>query len=527
MRLTVSVAALACALLAATPALAQDTPKATPAAEAAHPEGHDHTDKSAPKRPELLPGYGNGGFAISGANPEAQAFFSNGMELAAAFAHKASIQAMEEAVRLDPKCAMCLWGLAYTSGPTINYGSGAVERLRLFGLLERAKKLAGKSATKRERDLIETFRKRYKPGAALRARDLDFAAAMAKLIERYPTDNTIAVLTADAMIQSMGPANYKQRALEASALLETVLDRAPQDTPAIHFYIHATEIAGVPGRAEAFADALGGLAPRASHLVHMPSHTYYWVGRYQDAATVNHRAVEIGKDNAIRLGMTGVDGVWGLPYHSHNVIFGLGGALMAGDGKLGLELGRPLVDQSEKQEEAHPVMQLLSAAGYFALARFDEPAAVLARPEPKLPYLKAARNYARGEAFARMGDLAGLKAEIAAIPERIAEAPSGQTKAPEQMLGIVRAVLEGRLAMAEQRWADAEAAFRKAAEIEETEDFMRFADPPAFWYPVRRDVAAAKAAAGDTAGALAELEASLKLRPKDPVALETKAKLAK
>lgn len=526
MRRGVSIISVAIGLLAAAPAPAQDLPKATPAAEQAHPEGHNHTDQTAPARPELLTGYGNGGFAVTGANAEAQAFFSSGMELAAAFAHKASIQAMEEAVRLDPACAMCHWGLAYASGPTINYGSDRADRVRLRSILDTAAKLARKTGTTRERDLIAEFRNRYRRGSNIAARDREFAREMTRLVNRFPADNTIAVLTADAMIQTLGPADYKPRALEASALLETVLARAPQDTPAIHFYIHATEIAGVPAKAEAYADALGGLAPRASHLVHMPSHTYYWVGRYQDAARVNREAVELGKANAARLGMPEPEGVWGLPYHAHNVIFGLGGALMAGDAAIGLELGRPLVDQSEKQDKAHPVMQLLSAAGYFALARFDEPTAVLARPKPKLPYLEAAWHYARGEVLAKNGDLAGLKTEIAAIPERIAAESTPDPKAPEQMLGITRHVLIGRLAMAESRWSDAEAAFRTAAGIEETEDFMQFADPPAFWYPVRRDIAAALLAAGDKAGALVELEASLKLRPKDPVALEMQAKLA-
>lgn len=522
MRLPIPATVLSVLVLLAGPGQAQDQPKATPAAEQSHPAGdHDHTDKTAPKTAQLLDGYGNGGFAVVTTNPAAQAFFSNGMELAAAFAHKASIKAMEEAVRLDPACAMCHWGLAYTSGPTINYGTEKAERAGLFKRLGTAMELARNTESQRNRELIAVFHKRYRPGGSITKRDREFARDMVKLVERYPQDNTIAVLAADAIIQSMGEKDYTAQAMQASSLLEAVLARAPNDTPAIHFYIHATEIAGVPARAEPYADRLGGLAPRASHLVHMPSHTYYWVGRYQDAATVNRQAVELGKENAIRLGMTEPGGVWGLPYHAHNVIFGLGGALMAGDAQIGLELGRPLVDHTETLDKDHPVMQLLASAGYFALARFEDPKAVLARPEPKLPYLKAAWHYTRGEVFAKQGDLAGLRAEIAEIPVKAAASHSkaGEEKAPDQMVAIVRLVLVGRLAMAEQRWSDAQSAFRAAAEIEETPDFMRFADPPAFWYPVRRDYAAALLAAGDKAGARRELEATLKLRPKDPVAM--------
>jgi hypothetical protein len=162
---------------------------------------------------------------------------------------------------------------------------------------------------------------------------------------------------------------------------------------------------------------------------------------------------------------------------------------------------------------------MLAAAGYFAMSRFDDPAAVLALAEPKLPYLKAARHYARGEAMVWLRDLAGAKAELAAIPVQVVEGKIDRDhRAPEQMLGITRGVLEGRIAMAEGRAKDAVKAFTAAADIEETRDFMQISDPPAFWYPVRRDVAAALLASGDATGGRAAAEASLRLRPRDAVA---------
>ncbi|MFN6936307.1 MAG: hypothetical protein ACK4NZ_14295, partial [Tsuneonella sp.] len=131
---------IALAALASAPALAQT---ATPSPGPSSPEPADHaaqdhaapasseqsadhvshTDDAAPKVAQLLPGYGNGGFTITTSVPEAQAFFSNGLELGAAFAHKAALAAMEEAVRRDPACAMCKWGQAYVTAPTINFGA--------------------------------------------------------------------------------------------------------------------------------------------------------------------------------------------------------------------------------------------------------------------------------------------------------------------------------------------------------------------------------------------------------------------
>ena len=519
---SLAVAISGLVLFAATPLVAQVKPAdqgASAAPEMVHAQ-HPAEENKAPQRPVLLEGYGTGGFAISTKVPEAQAFFTNGMILGSAFAHKAAIAAMEEAVRLDPQCAMCLWGQAFMSGPTLNYGSDAKERKPLLTMIKRARKLAESGATAREKALIDALAMRYQRGNVSK-RDKDFALAMAALARFYPEDDTIMVMAADAALIGVSQeAEYPAAGKAAMAYLEPVLARNPNSTAAIHFYIHATEIAGEGAKAEPYADRLGGLAPNASHLIHMPSHTWYWVGRYQDAANANLRAVTIDEGNAARLGHSGHEGVFKLPYHAHNVIFGLGGAMMALDAQTALTLARPLVEVAQARTEAAPVMQLLTAAGYFASARFETPEIVLALAEPKLPYLKAAWHYARGEAFAVRRDRAGLTAEIAAIPQRIATGKiDDETRAAEQMLGITRAVLQGRLAVIEGRKTDAAAAFKTAAEIEETPDFSRFTDPPAFWYPVRRDLAAALLAAGDSAGAMRELQASLKLRPKDPAAL--------
>ena len=483
------------ALGAPTGALAQDLHgqdhaqhPAAPAAEA-QDQQHRHDDAMVPRTATLLPGYGNGGFAVSTGNAEAQKFFANGLELHAAFAHRAAVAAMTEAVRLDPACAMCKWGLALTDGPTINYGKDAKERGPLLVLAREAQAGVRRSGTARERALTDALVLRYAPGKDTARADDRYAAAMQAAV----------------------------------VLLEKVLKRAPDHTPAIHFYIHATEVIGKPELAEAYADRLAGLAPRASHLVHMPSHTWYWVGRYQDAARTNRAAVELGKANARALGLPDPKGVWDLPYHAHNVIYGLGGALMAGDSRIALDLARPLVERSATDDKARPWSQLLAASGYFALARFD-PASVGALPEPKLGYLKAAWHYARGESLVWAGDLTGARAEAAAIPPTLIQGkPERDAMAAEQMLGITRAVLEGRIAMAEARWKDAADLFRKAAEIEETEEFSDFSDPPAFWYPVRRDLAAALLAAGDAASAQREAEASLRLRQLDPVAMQVLA----
>ena len=205
----------ASAALLAMPAVAQDM------------KHMSHADTAAPKTPMILEGYGSGGFPITTANPKAQAFFTNGMQLAHAFAHKAATEAMEEAVRLDPTCAMCLWGQAWASGPTINFGKSEDEVAKLAELADKAADLAKEHGTDRERALIHALQLRYKDGGGGKPGDLNFARAMGGLASRYPDDKEIAVMAADAWLMTKADSaeEWKLNAGLAMPLLEGVLKR--------------------------------------------------------------------------------------------------------------------------------------------------------------------------------------------------------------------------------------------------------------------------------------------------------------
>ncbi len=512
MRFTIYVAAV---LLAggAAPALAQDSGSET--GSSAH-EAHAETEETAP--PPLLPNHGNGGFDITTDVAGAQAYFSNGIELFAAFDHREAELAMIEAVRLDPECAMCRWGHALSLGPTLNFPVNDEQRAEAHAQLVEADTLAEVNGTDSERALIAALTARYVPGGEAAALDSAYDEAMRDVATRFPDHDMAQVLAADA---TMIATRSEEGMISAIALLEPVLARNPEHTPAIHWYIHATEAYGEPERAEAYANILDAMRLQSNHLAHMSSHTFYWVGRYQDAADANVRAVQL-RHHAAAAMPEGVDAsVWGMPYHRHNVIFGIGGAMMAGDSRAALMLGRPLVEYVQDRDEGSVFLQLLASSGYFALGRFEDPRTVLELPEPQLPYLKGAWHYARGEAQAYLGNGDGVRAEIESIPLGVAaEDGEGFEQGPaQQMLAITRAVLTGRLAMMEGRYHDAVAAFAEGAAIEETEDFQRFADPPAFWYPVRRDMARALLASGDIEGARREAEATMEIRPSDPGAL--------
>ena len=95
------------------------------------------------------------------------------------------------------------------------------------------------------------------------------------------------------------------RVARADELIKGVLARHPDDTAAIHYYIHATEFAGHPADALPYAEQLAGLAPGASHLVHMAAHTLMHVGQYEQVAIVDAQALKVDADTEARLGYAG------------------------------------------------------------------------------------------------------------------------------------------------------------------------------------------------------------------------------
>lgn len=475
----------------------------------------------APAKERILDGYGAGGMPIA-AKPMAQALFDNGLQLAHAFAHGAATGAFAEAERIDPVCAMCVWGDAWSQGPTINFPIDPATMVKMARKVETAERLAA-TGTAFERQMIAALKLRYRNGGGRGPGDLAFARAMDAIASAHPDSDELMTIAADAWMIPAALNETRHNLPRAMALLETVLKRNPDYTPAIHFYIHVTEMLGVPERAESYANRLPALAPAASHLIHMPSHTFYWVGRYQDAAVANVRAAAIGVANAKTAGLPEPDGVWSLDYHAHNVQFGVGGALISGDARDALALSDVMLAKMLRAPPESSYGVMAAGTGYAAEGRFADPAAVLALPDPgaKQPLLRAYRHYARGEAFARQGKAAAVRAEAAAIalpaPAKVAPDIAKADAVSRDMARIAQLVLLGRAAMIDHQPTLAIRHFAKATKIEESRRVTYYADPPAWWYPVRRSLAAALLEAGRPAEALVHVNAALKRRPLDPV----------
>lgn len=441
-----------------------------------------------------------------GMTPEARPWFDQGLEMAYNFNHAAAVASFRKAQALAPGCALCFWGEALVQGPNINAPMEAKALAPTLTALAKAQALApGMPAL--DRALVGALAARYSadPKADRTALDAAYADAMLKLADSVPANDDVAVLAAEAAMDTT-PWNYWQpgraqprvRIDKAVALVEGVLARHPGHQEAAHLAIHLMENHVDPTRGEKAADALALSAmPEAGHLVHMPGHIYYRIGRYKDSIRAN---VAAAKADEAYLARVPDDGMYRYGYYPHNVHFIVTSAQQAGDLGLAIAQARKLarIIPEDKAIELGWI-EAVVAAPSFAFAQGGTPTQILALPKPtaRLPYVLAMWHYARGVAFARLKQASALETELAAMERLTADpgirAVEGTGLPATDLIHLAQHVMRGRLAYARGDFAAAADAYRKAQVIEGT---LPYQEPPYWYYPVGQSLGAALLAAG-------------------------------
>lgn len=488
---------------------------------AAASEGAD--DRAAKARASegavpLFDGLGKQSWRIDTAHRGAQAYFDQGLRLAFAFNHAEARRAFQEAQRLDPGCAMCYWGEALVLGPNINVPMLPEAQEPALAALDKAVALKARTRP-RERALIEALQQRYSAdkGADRAALDAAYADAMAGVARRFPGDDTVLALAAEAMMDTQpwdywqaGGASPKGRGGEIVRLLEVVLKRNPSHPGAIHLYIHAVEASDRPERALAPARRLAALTPGAGHLVHMPSHITYRLGLYRESLAANVEAVKVDERY---FQSSASDPVYRAGYYPHNVHFVMVSAQLGGDGATALDAAAKLdaaVPEQAVRELA--LLQPIKAAPFTTLALFGTPDDVLRLPMPPadLALVRALYHYARAVAHARLGEAAKAQVEIdeiAAIERSTDFTPFEAWGIPARdVMRIARLVATARRADAQGRLDEAATAYADAAAVE---DQLPYMEPPYWYYPVRQSLGAVYLRQGKIDAARAVLRESL------------------
>ena len=402
---------------------------------------------------------------ITTSSPEAQKFFDQGVQMMYAFTPLRAARSFRQAQREDPNCAMCFWGEAWAWGPYLNGGMGPDDAPRAYENIMRAKTLAAEYANGVERALIEAMSIRYArehDRESRREMDEAYAEAMAEVYRRFPDDVEVGTLYGESLMllePRRGRWDIEKPAVQKiHTVLEAVLAIDLKHPGACHLYVHATEPTIRPEKAEACADHLGASIPGASHIQHMPSHTYNRVGRWGDAVRANldawHSDLRAEHDIA-----------WAI-YPSHNLHMLLFAASMDGQGAVAVQAARDY-GKIVSSGNFYEAMTLLRFGRFDEILELDDP--------PDRGIQRGFWDFSRGYAFLRTDDMGRAKFYLEKV-QLAAEETSGSFRghSAADLLGVVAGILEAEILRAED---ENERAVKVLEAVVEVEDGLRYDEP--------------------------------------------------
>jgi tetratricopeptide (TPR) repeat protein len=438
---------------------------------------------------------------MSSTNREAQAYFDQGFQMMYAFAKPEAVRSFREAWQRDPECAICYWGEAWAWGSYLNAPMKDEEAPHAYAAAQKALALKDR-ATAMERALIEAMAVRYVETFETATRveqDRAYRDAMEQVSARYPEDLEIATLYADALFllePRRGTRDLNDPDVRRlHQVLEGVLSRDIHHPGACHLYVHATESTTMPGRAEACAEFLGRSIPGASHINHMPSHTWNEVGRWGDSVRANLDAWHSDQKAAIGEGFA--------IYPEHNLHMLLYAASYDGQGAIAMRAGKDYTKLTG--ESFYEVLTLIR------FGRFDEVLEVTNRPKPEIQ--GGLWDFAQGYAHLKEGRADAAQLHLGRVVKAAGTSTAKfRMHTAKDLLTIAAGILDGEIRRLAGDLPGAIAAFQRAADVQ---DAMEYDEPEPLPFAAHQWLGAALLEAGRFEDAEKVYRADLKEHPRN------------
>jgi tetratricopeptide (TPR) repeat protein len=478
-------------------------------------------EPSSLESPPILDGIGNSHFPITTISPEAQRWFDQGVNLLHSFWDFEAYRAFQEAARLDPQAPMPHWGIFQA------LGFNAVEMAEpRKAALARAIDL-GANASERERHYIRAAEVMQSQGRVA------FIAEMEALIDRFPDDVEAKLFLANTL--STPPSSYlpdgrpREGKLYGQAILRNVLHTHPDLSAAHHYWIHAVENGPRPEEGLESAAKLPTLAPRSGHLLHMPGHIYYRLGRHEEARLAFLRSRDADLSYMKTHGVSPIAN-WN---YVHNLDYLVGSFAESGRYAEGMRWAKELesIPVAEERLAARGSGYILyggltaSARLQMRFGKWSEAAANLrnlvsrATSARSRAYLEGVLAYAEGRSSIDAKRLDAAEASLAKVGAPLsAPAHPGDwySSHATKILAVHEQELRGLLLAARGQYAEAVAALLRAIDSERN---LGYWEPPHYARPVYESLARVHHDAGKFDDAINAWNEALRLRPNNAHAL--------
>lgn len=413
-------------------------------------------------------------FPISTQVPLAQKYFDQGMLFFYGFNFDEAARSFQEATRLDPSCAICYWGKALAlRGNAVSHQD---PRIPLALKSARFAQELLQHASPKEQAYIRALANSYLQDQSLKGLDAAFSVEMNQLSQQYPEDLDAKTLAAHSKMK--GISGEKEVLKE----LDEVLAKDPNHPGALHYQIHLIESTNTPiVEGLSSAKKLETLVPFAGHLLHMPAHVYFKMGRYHDATLANQRAIKADDD---LFAQGGIKGRYFAGYYMHNNQFLIASLVMEGKENEALEVAKNALLAIEKEQPTlTPYMEnAMQAQVLLILQRFSNWDQILKEPEPKPPFAQGMWHFSRSFAYLAKDNLEQAKKEASLIQ-------NAQVEDPEEkwMNSLLKVAYLNALAAIYEKEGNQEKAFAAYEAAIQLEDTFENADPPV-WFLSSREL---------------------------------------
>lgn len=246
-------------------------------------EGHGVPDPAAPVLGVI-------DFPTS-ASAQSHDAFVHGVLLMHNFHYGPAAKSFRDAQHLDSTNVMGYWGeaMSYTH-PVWNQQDTAKAHAVLLRLAPTREARLALARTPREREWLEAVETLYRPEGTKAQRDTAYSTAMAKL---HASDTADVEATTFYALSLLG-LNQGDRDVtsyrKAYDLVAPVFKSHPKHPGAAHYLIHAVDDPEHAGLGLDAANAYSQIAPSAGHAIHMTSHVFLALGKWDDVVSANLRA---------------------------------------------------------------------------------------------------------------------------------------------------------------------------------------------------------------------------------------------
>jgi len=431
-------------------------------------EDHDH-------HAEGIERLGTVAFSTS-CTPVAQVKFTRAVALLHSFWYEEAEKAFTETAAIDPQCGMAWWGVAMSNYHPVwpsPYSPAELAR----GIAAAAKAKAVGAKTEREKGYIDAIAAFYNDveHQDLNTRARAYEAAMQRVSAANPNDDEAAIFYGLSLIahgMSMPTDKTYAYQKQAAEIFNRLLKTHPDHPGIAHYLIHSFDYPALAPLALNAAYAYAKIAPSSPHALHMPSHIFVRLGMWPETIDSNLKSQKAARDHAAMAhpGAVAFDELHASDYLAYAY----------------LQLGQ---DESVRQLVDHLAaiksLDVENFAAYYAMAsvparyalerkRWADAAALTVSPAnfpwDRYAYAEAVTYFASGMGKARGGNPAGARADIEQL-KRLRQLLIDQKNSywADQVQVQILAV-DGWTAHAEGHEDVAEAALRKAADLEDSMD---------------------------------------------------------